>query len=48
MNNDAYFEAAMEDYEEEYDEYEPEDEDDEEEEEYCPACGFPNCSGFCL
>jgi hypothetical protein len=47
MNNDAYFEAAMDDYEEECDEYEPEDEDDEEEE-YCPACGFPNCSGFCL
>jgi hypothetical protein len=45
MSNDAYFEAAMENYEEEYDEYEPED---DEEEEYCPACGFPNCSGFCL
>jgi hypothetical protein len=47
MNNDPYIEAAMENYEEEYDEYEPEDEEDEEEG-YCPACGFPNCSGFCL
>lgn len=27
------------------DEYE---DDEEEEESYCPACGFPKCSGFCL
>jgi hypothetical protein len=46
MSNEAYFEAAMDDYEEENDEYESED--DEEEEGYCPACGFPNCSGYCL
>lgn len=25
-----------------------ENEDEEQEESYCPACGFPNCSGFCL
>ena len=48
MSNEAYFEAAMDNYEEEVDEYESEDDDDEEEEGYCPACGFPNCSGFCL
>jgi hypothetical protein len=49
MSNDAYFEAAMDNYEEEDDEYESEnDNEDDEEEEYCPACGFPNCSGFCL
>jgi hypothetical protein len=46
MSNEAYFEAAMDNYEEENDEYESED--DEEEEGYCPACGFPNCSGYCL
>ena len=50
MSNEAYFEAAMDDYEEGNDEYESEDSDDEEDEEegYCPACGFPNCSGYCL
>jgi hypothetical protein len=48
MSNDAYFEAAMDNYEEEDDEYESEDNDEDEEEGYCPACGFPNCSGFCL
>ena len=48
MNNDVYFEAAMDDYEEEDDEYEPEDDDEDEEEAYCPACGFPKCSGYCL
>jgi hypothetical protein len=49
MSNEAYFEAAMDNYEEEDDEYESEDnEEDEEEEGYCPACGFPNCSGYCL
>ena len=30
MNNDVYFEAAMDDYEEEEDEYEPEDNDEDE------------------
>lgn len=48
LKNDAYFEAAMNNYEEENDEYEPEDDDEDEEEAYCPACGFPNCSGYCL
>jgi len=48
MNNDARIEAAMDNYEEEDDEYESEDNDEDEEESYCPACGFPNCSGFCL
>jgi hypothetical protein len=48
MSNDAYFEAAMDNYEEEDDEYESEDNDEDEEDGYCPACGFPNCSGFCL
>jgi hypothetical protein len=38
----------MDNYEEENDEYEPEDDDEDEEEAYCPACGFPNCNGFCL
>ena len=46
INNDARIEAAMDNYEEEDDEYEAEDES--EEESYCPACGFPNCSGYCL
>ena len=45
---DVYAETAMENYEEENDEYEPEDDDEDEEEAYCPACGFPNCSGYCL
>jgi hypothetical protein len=45
---DVYAETAMENYEEENDEYEPEDDDEDEEEAYCPACGFPNCNGFCL
>lgn len=30
------------------DEDEEDDGDEEQEESYCPACGFPNCSGFCL
>jgi hypothetical protein len=38
----------MDNYEEENDEYEPEDDDEDEEEAYCPACGFPKCSGYCL
>jgi hypothetical protein len=45
---DLYAETAMDNYEEENDEYEPEDDDEDEEEAYCPACGFPNCSGYCL
>ena len=45
--SDARIEAAMDNYEEEDDEYESED-NDENEERYCPACGFPKCSGFCL
>jgi hypothetical protein len=48
VKNDVYIEAAMDKYEEENDEYEPEDDDEDEEEAYCPACGFPNCSGYCL
>ena len=48
MSNEAYFEAAMDNYEEEDDEYESEDNDEDDEEGYCPACGFPNCSGYCL
>jgi hypothetical protein len=46
MKSDARIEAAMDDYEEEDDEYEAEDKS--EEECYCPACGYPNCSGYCL
>lgn len=42
LNRKVYTEAELEE-----NEYEDEDNENNEED-YCPACGFPNCSGYCL